>query len=343
MICNMFCKHCGKQIGADTKFCIYCGQAVTRDAQKPAVLSAPSAQVSSDSASASIKRVSIAVAAGMGALLVLGLVFALVDTVDEPLAGQGVLTGASTPEVASSTNASRTAKAEEVGGIPKVGNLAYAEPSSQPTEYGSFTVAQIVSGWQNRIAEVSCTNAYGEEMNGAATLVALPQGLMAVSNDHVIDDGSGYWPTVCVVGVYGLGGRVVSYDSTRFTSFRNYGLDYAQVNLENADYESDEGTFDIVANNYMPICKAYEVGIGDEIVILGYPWNGSQSSVTASRGIVSGYDEDYYVTDAKIEHGNSGGAAILMKKNCWLGIPTAAVVGGVESYGRILKGELVLE
>ena len=59
-----------------------------------------------------------------------------------------------------------------------------------------------------------------------------------------------------------------------------------------------------------------------------------------------GWDADgktiyYIVTDAKIDHGNSGGAAILIKDDCYLGIPSAAVVGSIESYGRILKSNLV--
>lgn len=325
----MFCTNCGKNHEQNAKFCTNCGHATTISTHVSTKLPVNS------------KRIIIGSVAVI--LVLLAFVYAYWAGTNNNIVSSHLTTDSSTSEVATITETARTAKVEEAIEIPKVGDLAKAEPSKVPTNTGTYSVAEIVSGWQNRIAQVSCTSADGDEMSGTATLVAFPQGLMAVSNDHVIDDGSGHWPSICVVGVYGLGGRVISYDSTRFTSFRNYGLDYAQVSLENPDYSSDDGTFDIVANNYMPICSASEVGIGDEIVILGYPWNGSQSSVTASRGIVSGYDEDYYVTDAKIEHGNSGGAAILMKKNCWLGIPTAAVVGGVESYGRILKGEIVLE
>lgn len=332
LLANMFCTNCGKKLDQGTRFCTGCGHTTTHK----------SGVEVSTAISANTKR--ILIGSAIGILIILGIAYAYsLGSSNAEQVSNELIVSTSTQVAATSTDAAKTAKVERAVEIPKIGNLAYAEPSRVPTNSGAYSVAEIVSGWQNRVAQVSCTNADGDEMSGTATLVSFPQGLMAVSNDHVIDDGSGYWPSVCVVGVYGLGGRVVSYDSSRFTSFRNYGLDYAQVNLENPDYSSDDGTFDIVANNYMPICSSSEVGIGDEIVILGYPWNGSQSSVTASRGIVSGYDDDYYVTDAKIEHGNSGGAAILMKKNCWLGIPTAALVGGVESYGRILKGEIVLE
>jgi S1-C subfamily serine protease len=75
---------------------------------------------------------------------------------------------------------------------------------------------------------------------------------------------------------------------------------------------------------------------------LGYPFIGTSDNVTVTSGVISGIEQDYYVTDAKIDHGNSGGAAILTKNDCWLGIPSAAAVGSIESLGRILKASLVL-
>ena len=82
--------------------------------------------------------------------------------------------------------------------------------------------------------------------------------------------------------------------------------------------------------------------IGDEIVILGYPSIGSQTDITATEGIISGYDGYYYITSAKVEQGNSGGVAILINENCNLGIPTAAVTGKIESLGRVLDGKTAI-
>ncbi len=227
--------------------------------------------------------------------------------------------------------------------IPRIESIARASPTTIPSAPEGYSVSEIVSGWQNRVAEVACFSKNGEDGGGAATLITTDEGVVAVTNDHVIDNGSGSFPDSCAVGIYGLGARVVGYAPGKFATQISNGLDLGFILLENPDYETDDGYFDIVASGYMPVCSEADVQIGDEIVILGYPWNGSQSSVTASRGIVSGFDDIYYVTDAKIEQGNSGGAAILMKKNCWLGIPTASLVGRVESFGRILKGEYAVE
>lgn len=89
------------------------------------------------------------------------------------------------------------------------------------------------------------------------------------------------------------------------------------------------------------ICRA-KASVGDEVVIIGYPSIGSSRDVTATEGIISGYDGEYYITSAKIEHGNSGGIAVLVKNDCNLGIPTAVVAGSLESLGRILDYHYLL-
>jgi hypothetical protein len=76
--------------------------------------------------------------------------------------------------------------------------------------------------------------------------------------------------------------------------------------------------------------------IGDAVLILGYPAIGAKESVTATEGIISGFDEEYFTTSAKIERGNSGGAALDIKRNCFLGLPTLVFAGKIESLARIL-------
>lgn len=82
---------------------------------------------------------------------------------------------------------------------------------------------------------------------------------------------------------------------------------------------------------------------GDKVVILGYPDIGSREGITVTKGIISGFEGDYYITDAKIDEGNSGGAAILTKRNCLLGVPTYARLGETESLGRILDISMFLK
>lgn len=206
----------------------------------------------------------------------------------------------------------------------------------------------IVAEWQNRLAQVTCYwFLAGIQDGGSATIVnmASPYGLAAVTNAHVIINASGYGPDVCTVA-NALGSRTITNDSvgTFFMSGTKGTIphDFAYIEMGSPTKATDNGGFQNVAASHLNVCNVGDVKLGDKILVLGYPWNGSQMGVTATQGLISGFDGDYYVTDAKIDHGNSGGAAILMKNDCWLGIPSAAVVGSIESYGRILGGQFVL-
>ncbi len=83
--------------------------------------------------------------------------------------------------------------------------------------------------------------------------------------------------------------------------------------------------------------------LGDDVAILGYPGIGDQKNVTVTEGIIAGFDEDYFITSAKVEKGNSGGAAVSLKDNCYLGTPTFSRTGEIESLARILDVRVLLK
>ena len=82
-------------------------------------------------------------------------------------------------------------------------------------------------------------------------------------------------------------------------------------------------------------CIDSDVELGDKLVVAGYPTVGG-FSITLTEGIVSGFDNNYVKTSAKIEHGNSGGAA-YDSSGCFIGIPTEVSAGSLESLGYILR------
>lgn len=214
---------------------------------------------------------------------------------------------------------------------------------NQDTAYSN-----LVAEWQNRVAQVKCTwiytNGSTAEKSGSATLSKNAQiGLVALTNNHVISDSNGNSPYTCIIGIYGIGARTVFFNTTNsvFTTLVNAGLDVAFIKLSNPASANDKNSFDAyAAGANVQVCD-HGVNIGDKIIILGYPYDGSPNSITVTQGIVSGEDGNYWVTDAKIDHGNSGGAAILVKNGCWLGIPSASYIGQIESYGRILKASVI--
>ena len=87
--------------------------------------------------------------------------------------------------------------------------------------------------------------------------------------------------------------------------------------------------------------------IGDEVQILGYPGYGGPS-ITLTKGYVSGFEQLEYEgvflpymikTDAKVNPGNSGGAAFDFYDN-FIGVPTA-VSGGPGNIGYVVSLPIV--
>lgn len=202
-------------------------------------------------------------------------------------------------------------------------------------------LSSIIKQWQPLVAYIECNFYYtnGEwylTQSGSGVLEkTTPSSKLAetiiLTNLHVVTDQMRYRPVNCTVKFPNNPSIFVdnsSYDAVySATGLEN---DWAIINLRNPPAYIKNLT------HSLDMCERSEVSIGDEMVILGYPAIGSKTDITATEGIISGYDGDYYITSAKIDRGNSGGAAILLKNNCYLGIPTFAKVGDIESLGRIL-------
>lgn len=221
---------------------------------------------------------------------------------------------------------------------------APVQKTKNDTDYSS-----IVSEWQDRVAQITCHWNYsnGEEHQSAQAsglLIKLGTqfGTSVKTNQHVVVDAEGYLASWCTVNIYGKGSRTVyhSGSSNPFSLNRNHdeAFIYLSSGYVNENKITDNGFFDKVVATSINYCTD-PVGLGDKLVVLGYPAIGTQGGITVTEGIVSGLETDYYVTSAKIDHGNSGGAAVLLKDDCYLGIPTWVQhqEGGFESLGRILK------
>ena len=200
-------------------------------------------------------------------------------------------------------------------------------------------VADIVKEWSPRIAYVKCSwyDSKGKFLgtaNGSATLVNFTNlGIRAITSRHLFTKGpGGALPRDCKITLTNSSSYAVLIGSATLSVGKTE--DWAYVTLP-----SDENLANITKEK-VRLCKNVESG--DRLLILGYPKIGSKIGLTVTDGILSGEDGQYYITSAKIDQGNSGGAAILVKDNCYLGIPSASVIGVIESLGRILKASFVL-
>ena len=232
--------------------------------------------------------------------------------------------------------------------IPKVeiAPKASTKISSQTdTSYSS-----VVNKWKNEIAYIECN--ISDPTTGKALLAQSGSGYymsdptsnwyMVITNKHVAQfevSGSYKYATDCSVQIPG-DTQAVSVPHSDMSGSGNNEVDIMGLTIKNPSAYMIKKPMKIQTT-----CRTLSdgVNIGDKVLILGYPGIGSRSGITVTDGIISGIDFPYYVTSAKIEHGNSGGVAVLVKNNgCYLGIPTSAATGEIESLGRILDGAQAL-
>lgn len=220
---------------------------------------------------------------------------------------------------------------------PQVVIKEVKKPATKP----NFT--SIVNQWRPRIAYIECewrgpsgliSSASGSGVLGPKTSIGT---YYIMTNKHVVGDkDNNYNPaTRCDIWLPDVGNvYTVTADLDRMTmdeiSFDPI-YDYGNILI-------DKATPKIIStanNNKYSACET-RADIGEEVLILGYPGIGSFNDITVTEGVISGYEDGYYITSAKVEQGNSGGAAILVKDSCYLGIPSFAYTGKIESLARIL-------
>lgn len=215
-----------------------------------------------------------------------------------------------------------------------------------PAPVAAPSLTEIEKEWSPRVVRIVCTDDnYISSGSGVLTRVDFssmglsPNAPTLITNKHVVTDPqTGYLYTYC--------NFQVSDSDKVLTMNMSTGGSRNATNYDVAYFPSTSSKPPLGANTPMKVCAYADALIGDKIAILGYPVNGgtgtASKAITLTAGIISSYDGDYYVTDAKIDHGNSGGAAVLIKDDCYLGIPTWVEAGGFESLGRVLSAQNVL-
>ena len=217
--------------------------------------------------------------------------------------------------------------------------------TSSPNE-PQIDLPAIIQQWRPLIAKITCEidTSQGQvyaTVGGSGIAMPLlgdPNVVMFATNAHVVNGVS-----KCEIKLPDDPETFTVADDQN-TNFRVSGqLDFGIIRVQNPDQYSKNliSTENGPANN-LQFCNK-TASLGDSVVILGYPGIGSQTDITATDGIISGYDGNYYITSAKVEHGDSGGAAILVNSNCYLGIPSYVEAGSVESLARILDEQIIFK
>lgn len=222
--------------------------------------------------------------------------------------------------------------AEEEKTKQQLSELAKGVSEAKPSD-----PAAIINQWRPVIAHVECE---WQDLLGNPLFSKTGSGLLTrdasnlpliLTNKHVVLEQESNTPAICKA-------RLPDYEKTFSVTPDSIkkaasGNDWAQIFLP-----SDKKISSLTSSR-LKLCD--QPAVGSNIIILGYPVIGAKTDITATEGIISGYDGDYYITSAKVDRGNSGGTAILLKNNCYLGIPTFTRTGAVESLARILKASLI--
>ena len=201
-------------------------------------------------------------------------------------------------------------------------------------------LATVVKEWRPRVASVECRweGLLGEETSNGSGLWLSSNNTVITSGHVVMEEDVFIGPPVkadsCSVKL--PGGEAVTVKGADISSWQGVSeVAVLQIKSPSSVMEQAISTLDSV-------CRTTAAS-GERVIILGYPAIGAKGDVTVTDGIISGYEDNFYITSAKIERGVSGGVAVLVDKNCYLGIPTFVRAGEVESLGRVLDARLLIE
>jgi len=190
----------------------------------------------------------------------------------------------------------------------------------------------LITEWTPIVPQVNCDwRDTSQDDGGSGTLFKLPDGKFYIlTNAHVVKDKKGRVAQSCDVVFPDAASTTYTVAHSQITIDPN-GTDVALVQVPESPF-----LMDLVYTNKRKLCAA-PPAIGDEILIFGYPVIGSSDGITVTEGIVSGEETSDFLSSAIIDNGNSGGAAIDVKSDCYFGIPSFSYTDNGASLTGILK------
>jgi len=200
----------------------------------------------------------------------------------------------------------------------------------------------IADRMKDTVALIVCQDASGDYTTGSGTIFT-SNGLV-LTNQHVLPEAAEEAALPCAIvyqpwkgddgsAVFGL--AYVSGDPARDLAVVRM-VDQSGAALRPNQIQNLEAIEGV-------LCEDSEVSVARSLLILGYPNYSDEdvdptlTSLKVTSGKISSLLSDGdVVTDAKLEHGNSGGAAFL-DSGCFIGVPTAVLTGRVETLGVIRR------
>ncbi len=236
-------------------------------------------------------------------------------------------------KVSQETQSLKTTTQKQAQTIETVGETVQAT-SQLVSKLQQSDVEFTVSELQETVLQIRCQDEDGDDRKGSGVLIS-PKGIV-LTNAHVAAKGrDGDTFSSCQA--------FKSFKQSREAeeAFNLEGLTLTQK-IDAALLRITSSAGNAESRNsypYLPLGNSSQVEIGSEIFIAGFPQIG-EFTFNLTEGIISGTTENFIKTDAKVDKGNSGGAA-LNPEGKLIGLPTVAKVGRVESLGFLVKINLV--
>lgn len=237
-----------------------------------------------------------------------------------------------TQELKTSTQSSARQLKESLESIEQTARQTSQLVQKLQQSGAKFTIQKL----QETVFQIQCQDPNGQQRRGSGVLISSKGWLL--TNAHVASQGGdGEQLSDCRAyqsfnsseppeAVFKLG-----------TGYLSQEIDAALIRVTNTIGRAQpQATYP-----YLPLGDSAKTQIGEKVFVAGFPKIGD-FTFNLTEGIISGKTEEFLKTDAKVDKGNSGGAA-LNKAGELIGLPTVAKVGEVESLGFLVKIDSVKE
>lgn len=225
------------------------------------------------------------------------------------------------------------------------------------------------------VVRIECGDSTGSGIFIKIEQANLNNSYYILTNKHVIDiENATYNPSdgtsSCLVFFENINNGIESMLKIAINDYRNWNkmTDIALITIDESMAVNKELFYKELKglNSSLFLLRSCptNISIGSPVFLIGYPASGAKNvSVNGytgpmkfritTGGTISGYDSstnikglpysDYFVS-AKIDGGNSGGAAVSKDKNglCFLGIPTWLTIGNYETQGLVQNIQNIL-
>jgi S1-C subfamily serine protease len=205
--------------------------------------------------------------------------------------------------------------------------------------------ADLIRSWQadNKVAQVACQDQFlGTWQLGSGVLISADGKIL--TNQHVVKPSIGVTlPDYCLLLFKkDFNTQTQTYDKEYRATITGFfqDRDAAQLKIQDIIYHDSNGVVQsIPLSGSLPYFSVSGSApqIGDPVYVIGYP-ESAQFAFSVTKGIISNLTNDnlYFGTDAQVDRGNSGGAA-LNSAGQLVGLPTWKYAGNGDYRGYILN------